>query len=90
MCQFLASRSPLPFRRVNRSLRIDGHSTSIELEAAFWAVLDGMAAQAGLSTPKLLAALHQETMQIQGTEANFASSLRTICLRWQGAACQSS
>lgn len=79
MCGVVARSGPLPFRRVNRSLRISGHATSIELEAAFWEVLDDMAAREGLTTPQLVAALQAEAADLSG-EASFASTLRTICL----------
>lgn len=85
MCGFFARAGTGPFRRVNRSLRIDGHATSIQLEAAFWRVLDGMAERQGVTTPKLIAALHEESAEFTGGATNFASTLRTICLLYQGA-----
>ena len=84
MCGVVGRTGPLPFQRINRSLRIDGHATSIELEAAFWKVLDEMAAREGLTTPKLLAALQEEAAELPGAAASFASTLRTICLLYQG------
>ena len=76
-----------PFRRVSRSLRIGGHATSIQLELAFWDTLDSLAEREGVTTPKLLAALHAETAERQGDVSNFASTLRTLCLLYhQGAA----
>lgn len=84
MCGVVEKAGPLPFQRINRSLRIEGHATSIELEAAFWDVLDAMAAREGLTTPKLLAALQEEAAELPKTTASFASTLRTICLLYQG------
>ncbi|MFT3973399.1 MAG: ribbon-helix-helix domain-containing protein [Amaricoccus sp.] len=72
-----------PFQRISRSLRIGGHATSIQLEAAFWEVLDAMAARDGVTTPKLIAALHEELVEIEGGASNFASTLRTLCLLYQ-------
>lgn len=86
MCGVVERAGPRPFQRVSRSIRIGGHGTSIQLEAAFWAVLDAMAEQEGMSTPKLLAALHEEAAELRGGVTNFASTLRTICLLHQGAA----
>jgi predicted DNA-binding ribbon-helix-helix protein len=86
MCGVVSRSGPRPFRRVSRSLRIDGHATSIQLEAAFWEVLDTMAEREGLTVPKLLAALHEESAELHGGVTNFASALRTICLLYQGAA----
>jgi predicted DNA-binding ribbon-helix-helix protein len=85
MCGVVAKSGALPFQRVSRSLRIGGHATSIQLEAAFWEVLDAMAEREGMTVPKLLAALHEESAELQGGVTNFASTLRTICLLYQGA-----
>ena len=61
-------------------MRIGGHSTSIRLEAAFWDLLDEIAATQGLSTPKFLSLLYDEALEIHGEVSNFASMLRTTCL----------
>ena len=66
MCGFIARSGAQPFQRISRSLRIDGHATSIQLEAAFWAVLDAMAEREGLTTPKLISMLHEETAELAG------------------------
>nr|WP_184149431.1 ribbon-helix-helix domain-containing protein [Amaricoccus macauensis] len=84
MCGLIASAGARPFQRVSRSLRIGGHATSIQLEAAFWAVLDSMAERQGVTTPKLIAALHEESAEFEGGATNFASTLRTICLIYEG------
>lgn len=84
MCGVVERTGPRPFQRINRSLRIGGHATSIELEAAFWEVLDQMAAREGLTLPKLLAALQDEVAELPGEAASFASTLRTICLLYHG------
>nr|WP_075857110.1 ribbon-helix-helix domain-containing protein [Rhizobium hainanense] len=83
MCKTLAKRDPQPFRKISRPLRIAGHSTSICLESAFWQVLDAMAAAEGLSTPKLIAILHEEAADMARELPNFASVLRTLCLLYQ-------
>ncbi len=36
MCKVFAGQDPAGYRQVNRSVRIGGHSTSIQLEATFW------------------------------------------------------
>lgn len=85
MCGVVAKSGTLPFRRVSRSVRIGGHATSIQLEAAFWAVIDAMAEREGVTVPQLLATLHEESAELQGGVPNFASALRTICLLYLGA-----
>lgn len=79
MCRVFAGQDPEGYRQVNRSVRIAGHSTSIQLEAAFWALLDEIAAGQGLTTPKFLSKLYDEAIEINGEVPNFASMLRTTC-----------
>jgi predicted DNA-binding ribbon-helix-helix protein len=80
MCKVIARQSPTRFRKISRSLRIAGHSTTIRLEDAFWDVLDEIAQREGLSTSKLISALHDEALELQDAMSNFASVLRTVCL----------
>lgn len=80
MCYVFAGQDPNGYAQINRSVRIGGHSTSIRLEAAFWSLLDEIAAKQGLSTPKFLSLLHDEALEIHGEVSNFASMLRTTCL----------
>ena len=80
MCEVFAGQDPQRYRPVNRSVRIDGHSTSIQLESAFWTLIDEMSASQGLSTSRFLSLLHDEALEINGSVSNFASLLRTSCL----------
>ncbi len=80
MCEVFAGQDPQRYRPVNRSVRIGGHSTSIQLESAFWALIDDMSASQGLSTSRFLSLLHDEALEINGSVSNFASLLRTSCL----------
>jgi len=79
MCRVFAGQDPEGYRPVNRSVRIGGHSTSIQLEATFWLLLDEIAQSQGLSTPKFLSKLYDEAIEINGEIPNFASMLRTTC-----------
>ncbi|MEI2386724.1 ribbon-helix-helix domain-containing protein [Breoghania sp. JC706] len=79
MCRVFAGQDPAGYKQINRSVRIAGHSTSIQLEATFWALLDEIAAGQGLTTPKFLSQLYDEALEINGTIPNFASMLRTTC-----------
>lgn len=80
MCEVFAGQDPERYRPVNRSVRIGGHSTSIQIEAAFWVLIDEIAASQGLSTSRFLSTLYDEALTINGTVSNFASLLRTSCL----------
>jgi predicted DNA-binding ribbon-helix-helix protein len=79
MCRVFAGQDPEGYRQINRSIRIDGHSTSIQLEATFWALLDEIADSQGLTTPKFISKLYDEAIEINGQIPNFASMLRTTC-----------
>jgi predicted DNA-binding ribbon-helix-helix protein len=84
MCKLLANRDAEDFRPVSRSIRLSGHSTSLRLEGYFWRVLDGLARDEGISTPKLIETLHTEASELlhsaDGASINLASVLRTACL----------
>ena len=80
MCEVFAGQDPQRYRPVNRSVRIGGHSTSIQIEAAFWDLIDEIAASQGLSTSRFLSTLYDEALFINGSVSNFASLLRTSCL----------
>jgi len=80
MCRVFAGQDPDGYKPVNRSVRIAGHSTSIQLEAAFWVLLDEIAASQQLTTPKFLTQLYDEAIEINGDVPNFASMLRTTCV----------
>lgn len=83
MCRVLTEQSPQRFRKVSRSVRISGHSTSVRLEAAFWHVLEDIARMEGLSTSKLISELYCEALELHGGMSNLASMLRTVCLLYQ-------
>ena len=69
MCKVFAGQDPAGYRQVNRSVRIGGHSTSIQLEATFWELLDEIARSEGLTTPKFLSKLYDEALEIHGSGA---------------------
>lgn len=79
MCQMFAGQSPARYEYVTRRLRLNGQSTSIRLERAFWGILDKMSEKEGLSTPAFLSKLHSEVLQQRGETLNFTSLLRCAC-----------
>jgi predicted DNA-binding ribbon-helix-helix protein len=79
MCRVFAGQDPEGYRQINRSIRIAGHSTSIQLEGTFWTLLDEIAENQGLTTPKFISKLYDEALEINGEIPNFASMLRTTC-----------
>lgn len=83
MCRIYAGQDPGGYRPETRHLRLNGQSTSLRLEAAFWAILDQMAEAEGLSTPAFISRLHEEVLLLHGEAPNFSSILRCSCLIWQ-------
>ena len=80
MCQMFAGQDRADYASVTRSVRLDGMSTSIRLEARYWRMVDEIAAGQGLTTPKFLSTLYNEVLDLHGEVTNFASLLRTACL----------
>ena len=80
MCSIFSAQDPAGYRQVNRSIRIAGHSTSIQLEAAFWNLIDEIAESQRMTTPKFLSSLYEEVIELRGEVPNFASMLRTTCV----------
>ncbi|MCY4150683.1 MAG: ribbon-helix-helix domain-containing protein [Aestuariivita sp.] len=82
MCQVFAGQDPERYASQNRRLRLNGQSTSIRLESAFWDILDEIAARDGVSTPNFISTLHSEVIEIWGEPTNFTSLLRCACLKF--------
>ena len=80
MCEIFAGQDPEDYQPVTRRLRLNGQSTSIRLERKFWKIVDGIAAQEGISTPAFVSKLHSEVLETRGEVANFTSLLRCACL----------
>ncbi|GMG82997.1 ribbon-helix-helix domain-containing protein [Paralimibaculum aggregatum] len=80
MCQIFAGQDPDNYASETRSMRLNGYSTSIRLEAAFWRVLDDIAAREGVTVPQFIAKLHDEVIELRGETRNFTSLLRCACL----------
>ncbi len=80
MCQMFAGQDPATYEYETRSLRLNGQSTSIRLERAFWNVLTDIAEAEGLSTPRFFSRLHSEVLELHGEARNFTSLLRCACL----------
>jgi predicted DNA-binding ribbon-helix-helix protein len=79
MCQMFAGQDPARYEYVTRRLRLNGQSTSIRLERAFWGIVDQMATKDGTTTPAFLSKLHSEVLQQTGEASNFTSLLRCAC-----------
>ena len=81
MCHFFANQPPENYASETRSIRLNGQSTSIRLEKAFWDILALIAAQQGFaSVPKFISTLHSEVLALRGEAPNFTSHLRCVCI----------
>ncbi|EWY39726.1 arylsulfate sulfotransferase [Skermanella stibiiresistens SB22] len=79
MCNLFATQDPASYECETRAVRLHGHTTSIRLEAEFWAILGEIAGREGLTLARFLCTLHDEVLQRQGDVPNFASMLRVTC-----------
>jgi predicted DNA-binding ribbon-helix-helix protein len=86
MCQLFAHQPRRDYESQTRSLRIDGHCTSIRLEMAFWDTLEEIASREDMSLAKFLTRLHSEVLDHYGEVHNFASLLRCSCLIYRSKA----
>jgi predicted DNA-binding ribbon-helix-helix protein len=82
MCHVFAGQDPERYASTTRRLRLNGQSTSIRLENAYWEVLDEMAENEGVSTPAFISTLHSEVLELRGEPDNFTSLLRCSCLKF--------
>lgn len=82
MCHVFAGQDPERYASTTRRLRLNGQSTSIRLENAFWDILDQMAVRDGMSTPVFLSTLHSEVLELRGEPSNFTSLVRCACLKF--------
>ena len=62
-----------------RSVSLSGHATSVALEPEFWAVLDRIAAEAGLSQAGLMKRVDERRGRTP-----LASACRLLALAWAG------
>jgi len=82
MCNLFLSQDPATYAAETRPIRIHGHATSIRLEAAFWDILEQIAAREDMSVARFISVLHDEILERHGDVPNFASFLRVSCLHW--------
>jgi len=82
MCDVFANQNPERYASHTRRLRLNGQSTSIRLESAFWDILDDIAVRNGMSTPVFISALQSEVLELRGEPSNFTSLLRCACLKF--------
>lgn len=82
MCQVFAGQDPDRYASTTRRLRLNGQSTSIRLENAFWQVIDKISENDDMTTPVFISKLHSEVLELHGEPVNFTSLLRCACLKF--------
>ena len=82
MCQIFAGQDPDRYASTTRRLRLNGQSTSIRLENAYWQVIDQIAKKDEMTTPIFISKLHSEVLELRGEPVNFTSLLRCACLKF--------
>jgi predicted DNA-binding ribbon-helix-helix protein len=85
MCRLFVTQDPASYAPETRSVRLHGHVTSIRLEAAFWEVLEEIAAAERTTVARFVATLNDEVMEEGSAPGNLASFLRVSCLCWMRA-----
>ena len=80
MCNIFSKQPKENYQFIARSIRIDGHATSIKLEASFWQVLEEISEQQQMKLPHFISAIYNEALAHNGEINNFTSLLRCACL----------
>jgi predicted DNA-binding ribbon-helix-helix protein len=80
MCTIFSGQDPAGYAFETRSVRLQGHSTSVRLEKPFWRIVETICAEQNLPVAKFLSQLYDEALEIHGEVPNFASLLRCSCL----------
>ncbi len=82
MCQIFASIPREEYDYQSRSIRIQGHVTSIRLETMFWHILEESAQTQEMTLAQFLSQLYNEVLHLHGEVYNFASLLRCGCINY--------
>lgn len=67
-------------RPVSRSIRLNGKSTCIRLEVAYWRILERTARHQGVPVNKVLSQLDMEVQHAHGTVHNFSALVRVVAV----------
>lgn len=82
MCQIFASIPREKYDYQSRSIRIQGHVTSIRLEAMYWNILEESAQAQEMTLAQFLSQLYDEVLTLDGEVYNFTSLLRCGCINY--------
>ena len=82
MCEIFLRGGSSRFERKSRSMRIDGHVTSVCLEGIFWELLGHIADEQNLKLSKFVSELYHEALIQNGHVTNLSSVLRVACMNY--------
>ena len=69
--QDLCQSKPEAYELITRSVRLNGYSTSIRLEAYFWSILDEISARQNMTAPRFMSTLYDEVTELRGEVGKF-------------------
>ncbi|MBA6117060.1 ribbon-helix-helix domain-containing protein [Pseudomonas putida] len=79
---FKADFDMLQIQPVSRSVRLNGFSTCLRLEAVYWGILERIARANQCSVSAVLSYVDREVHLRQGGVRNFSGLIRVICVAW--------
>ena len=83
MCEIISNQSKVDYTLCTKTVRLNGHVTSIRLENYFWNILYAVATAENVSIRELLCRLSDEFAELSGgPPKNFASLLRVGCVKF--------
>ncbi len=82
MCEIFLRGDPSLFEKRSRSMRIDGHVTSVCVEVIFWDMLERVSCEQNLKLSQFITELYREGLIKTGEKNNLSSVLRVACLNY--------
>jgi predicted DNA-binding ribbon-helix-helix protein len=82
MCEIFLRGDPALFEKRSRSMRIDGHVTSVCVEVIFWDMLERVSREQNLKLSQFISELYREGLIKTGEINNLSSVLRVACLNY--------
>lgn len=79
---FKADFDMMQIQPVSRSVRLNGFSTCLRLEAVYWRILERIAEVNQCSVSAVLSYVDREVHLRQGGVRNFSGLIRVICVAW--------
>lgn len=82
MCEIFLRGDSALFEKKSRSIRIDGHVTSVCVEGIFWELLDRISSEQNMKLSQFISELYREGLIKTGQVNNLSSVLRVACLNY--------